>query len=58
MGAYSRELLIKKNPIARRVLISDGRLFKSGRKIEHLRYPLYIEQSVHTSQTRNCLFRL
>ena len=46
MGAYSREALIKK------ILFQHGRLFESGHKIEHLRYTLYIERRVLTSQTR------
>ena len=41
-GPYSRETHTKKNPIARWVLIPDERLLESGRKIEHLRYILYI----------------
>ena len=52
MGAYLREVLIKKIPL------QAGHLFESGCKIEHLRYILYIERRVHTSQTRNCRFRL
>ena len=52
MSAYLREELIKK------ILLQGGHLFESWRKIEHLRYILYTESRVHTSQTRNCHFWL
>ena len=50
-------MLIGERHLLKKNLLQGGRLFESGRKIEHLPYILYIESRLHTNQTWNYRFR-